>query len=63
MMFPPSVNLEKLVTELHPTPAVGGMPIIEGIECILENEGYDRTYYSGIIGEMMTVVMHNCMLT
>ena len=49
---PPSVNLEKLVTELHPTPAVGGMPIIEGIECILENEGYDRTYYSGIIGEV-----------
>ncbi len=49
---PPSVNLEKLVAELHPTPAVGGVPIIEGIECILENEGYDRTYYSGIIGEI-----------
>ncbi len=46
------VNLKKLLEDLHPTPAVGGAPINEGVACILENEGYDRTYYSGIIGEI-----------
>lgn len=44
-------QIEKLLTELHPTPAIGGLPVTEGLECISKYEGYDRTYYCGILGE------------
>ena len=39
-----------LIEELHPTPAVCGLPKTEAYHFINENEGYDRAYYSGIIG-------------
>lgn len=45
------MNLEKLLDELHPTPAIGGLPAKEGVQCILEHEGYDRKYYCGFIGQ------------
>lgn len=45
------VNIRKLLMELHPTPAVGGLPVDKGIDCILEHEGYDRKYYCGFIGQ------------
>ena len=35
---------------LHPTPAVCGLPKEETYRIIRENEGYDRSYYSGFIG-------------
>lgn len=41
-----------LLNELHPTPAVGGLPVREGADFIVENEGYDRKYYCGYIGEL-----------
>ncbi|MCO5239520.1 MAG: chorismate-binding protein [Chitinophagaceae bacterium] len=44
-------NLKSLLGELHPTPAVGGLPVGKGVEYILEHEGYDRRYYCGFIGE------------
>lgn len=39
-----------LITDLHPTPAVSGLPRRESIQFILENEGYDREYYTGFLG-------------
>jgi isochorismate synthase len=45
-------SLEKIVNSLHPTPAVCGLPKQVATQFILENEGYDRTYYSGYLGEL-----------
>ena len=42
--------LGDLLKELHPTPAVCGLPKEEAYAFITENEGYDRSYYSGFIG-------------
>lgn len=39
-----------LLSLLHPTPAVCGLPKEEAYRFILENEGYDRSYYSGFVG-------------
>ena len=44
--------LGDLLKELHPTPAVCGLPKEEAYRFIIENEGYDRRYYSGFIGWM-----------
>lgn len=43
-------SLGDLLKVLHPTPAVCGLPKEEAYRFILENEGYDRRYYSGFIG-------------
>ena len=40
----------ELIHDLHPTPAVCGLPKQEAYDFIVNNEGYDRKYYSGIIG-------------
>ena len=42
--------LGNLLKELHPTPAVCGLPKKEACQFIPENEGYDRRYYSGFVG-------------
>lgn len=42
----------KLVKILHPTPAVCGIPKKATKEFILKNEGYDREYYTGYLGEL-----------
>ena len=42
--------LGNLLKELHPTPAVCGLPKTEAYEFITKNEGYDRRYYSGFVG-------------
>lgn len=39
-----------LLQELHPTPAVCGLPKEEAFRFIPDHEGYDRGYYSGFIG-------------
>lgn len=41
---------KELLKNLHPTPAVCGLPKNASFEFILENEGYDRSFYSGYIG-------------
>lgn len=44
--------LESIVKALHPTPAVCGMPKAEAREFLVEEEGYDRKYYAGYLGEL-----------
>lgn len=44
-------NKLKLLSALYPTPAISGFPK-EAKNFILKNEGYDRDYYSAIIGPM-----------
>lgn len=43
-------NLGELIGALHPTPAVCGLPKLEAYDFIINNEGYDRAYYAGVIG-------------
>ncbi|MDR0939653.1 MAG: isochorismate synthase [Mediterranea sp.] len=43
-------HLGDLIKTLYPTPAVCGLPKEEAYRFIVENEGYDRSYYSGIVG-------------
>jgi isochorismate synthase len=40
-----------LITSLHPTPAVCGLPKESALDFIQKNEAFDRTYYSGFLGE------------
>ena len=44
------LSIVNLVKALHPTPAVCGLPAKEAAAFIRENEGYDREYYSGVVG-------------
>lgn len=46
------VGLEQMLGNLHPTPAVCGLPKQAAQQFILDNEGYDREYYSGFLGEV-----------
>jgi isochorismate synthase len=46
----PGVSVADMVDSLHPTPAVCGMPKSESRDFIGENEGYERSYYSGVVG-------------
>lgn len=43
-------EVEKILNNLHPTPAVCGMPKEEAKKFILNNEGYDRKFYAGYFG-------------
>ena len=45
-------SLQAIIKGLHPTPAVCGLPKDKAKKFILENEGYDRAYYSGFLGEL-----------
>jgi isochorismate synthase len=45
-------NLEDVIKTLHPTPAVCGLPKADAQTFLLDNEGYDREYYSGFLGEL-----------
>jgi isochorismate synthase len=45
-------NLESIISALHPTPAVCGMPKKEAMEFILKNESHNRGFYSGYLGEL-----------
>lgn len=47
-------NLKHILDILHPTPAVCGYPKADAMKFILENEGYDREFYSGFLGEIGT---------
>ena len=48
--LPDNKKLGDLLKRLHPTPAVCGLPKEETYRFIQENEGHDRSYYSGFIG-------------
>ncbi len=43
-------NAQKLITKLHPTPAVAGFPQKETLAYLEKIEGYNRAYYTGYFG-------------
>lgn len=45
-------TLKEVIDTLHPTPAVCGLPKKKAKAFILENENYDRTFYTGFLGEL-----------
>lgn len=53
-VFKSDFDLKKVIKVLHPTPAVCGLPKIVAKDFILKNEGYDRKFYSGFLGELNT---------
>ncbi|MFH6604121.1 isochorismate synthase [Maribacter algicola] len=45
-------NLASVIKVLHPTPAVCGMPLAATKKFVMENEGYERKFYTGYLGEL-----------
>lgn len=45
-------NLKNVLNALHPTPAVCGFPKESAKHFILQNESYDRQFYTGFLGEL-----------
>lgn len=43
-------DVSALLRDLHPTPAVCGLPKREALEFIRTHEGYDREFYAGFLG-------------
>lgn len=43
-------NINTLLNKLHPTPAVCGMPKEKAMQFILDNEIYNREFYTGYLG-------------
>ena len=50
--MPSTVNIGDIITTLHPTPAICGFPTKAAKAFILEEEHYDRTFYTGYLGEL-----------
>ena len=48
----PNTTIKEIVQALHPTPAVCGIPTINAQSFIQKNEGYQRTFYTGFLGEI-----------
>ncbi len=51
-VFGANLDLKKAIQLLHPTPAVCGMPKEISKAFILANEQYDRSFYTGFLGEL-----------
>ena len=47
-----SSHLKSIIEALHPTPAVCGFPKQKAKDFILQNENYNREYYTGFLGEL-----------
>ncbi len=47
----PNISENDIINALHPTSAVCGMPLESARNFILEQENYNRKYYSGFLGE------------
>ncbi|WP_298238104.1 chorismate-binding protein [uncultured Algibacter sp.] len=45
-------NLSKVISSLHPTPAVCGLPKPKTKDFILKYENYSREFYTGFLGEL-----------
>ena len=50
--FKEEIQLKNLLSILHPTPAVCGFPKVAAMDFIVNNEGYDRSFYAGFLGEL-----------
>lgn len=48
----PGATLKPILSAIHPTPAVCGMPKEASRDFILKEEGYDRAYYAGFLGTL-----------
>lgn len=48
----PRTTIKEVVRALHPTPAVCGIPTADAQAFIESNEGYQRTFYTGFLGEL-----------
>ena len=42
--------MPKFIRDLHPTPAVCGLPKEKSLDIIYKTEPYDREYYAGYLG-------------
>ncbi|RUT79519.1 isochorismate synthase [Ancylomarina longa] len=49
-VVPDFQKLAALVEDLHPTPAVCGLPILQAQKLIRKQENHDREYYAGYLG-------------
>ena len=49
---PEDSGLKILISALHPTPAVCGLPKEKAKKFILSEENYDREFYTGFLGEL-----------
>lgn len=49
---PEMSKINQVVSILHPTPAVCGLPQREAYQFILDHENYDRGFYTGFLGEV-----------
>lgn len=47
----PEHSVQEVINALHPTPALCGFPKEEARDFIIENEGYNREFYGGYLGE------------
>ena len=45
-------SVERIISALHPTPAVCGLPKEKAKEFILSEENYNREFYTGFLGEL-----------
>ncbi len=62
----PLEDIAQLIQELHPTPAVCGLPRDKALQLINEHEPHKRNFYTGILGyvrpdKVMTFVNLRCM--
>ncbi len=48
----PNLKVKEVIRALHPTPAVCGIPTKEAQQFIQANENYQRTFYTGFLGEL-----------
>jgi len=44
--------LSSLITALHPTPSVGGLPRLNAIDFIVQTEKHNRAFYTGFLGTL-----------
>ncbi|SEB83683.1 isochorismate synthase [Tenacibaculum sp. MAR_2009_124] len=47
-----AVSNSELIKTLHPTPAVCGLPKDSSKQFIIKNENYNRSFYTGFLGEL-----------
>ena len=50
--MPFSTNIGDIITTLHPTPAICGFPTEAAKSFIIQEEKYDRAFYTGYLGEL-----------
>ncbi|MCK0159398.1 chorismate-binding protein [Allomuricauda sp. F6463D] len=47
-----NIEIKEVINALHPTPAVCGIPTEAAKQFIQQNETYQRTFYTGFLGEL-----------